>query len=118
MDYSRFNYVAQPEDNIEPADLIPKIGPYDKWATMWGYKPIPERAHAGRREADARRVGARAGQDAVATLLDGAGAAAPIRANKTEAVGDADAVQATTLGPEEPAACRRHAAVCDDDAAR
>ena len=22
-------------------DLIPRIGPYDKWATMWGYKPIP-----------------------------------------------------------------------------
>src|SRR5260370_37482386 len=41
MDYSRFNYVAQPEDKIDPDDLIPKIGPYDKWATMWGYKPIP-----------------------------------------------------------------------------
>ena len=41
MDYSRFNYVAQPEDNIDVADLIPRIGPYDKWATMWGYKPIP-----------------------------------------------------------------------------
>ena len=27
MDYSRFNYVAQPEDKIAPADLIPKIGP-------------------------------------------------------------------------------------------
>ena len=41
MDYSRFNYVAQPEDKIPVEDLIPKIGPYDKWATMWGYKPIP-----------------------------------------------------------------------------
>jgi len=41
MDYSRFNYVAQPEDNIPVEDLVPKIGPYDKWATMWGYKPIP-----------------------------------------------------------------------------
>jgi hypothetical protein len=41
MDYSRFNYVAQPEDKIAPIDLIPKIGPYDKWATMWGYAPIP-----------------------------------------------------------------------------
>lgn len=34
MDYSRFNYVAQPEDKIDSIDLIPKIGPYDKWATM------------------------------------------------------------------------------------
>ena len=41
MDYSRFNYVAQPEDKIDPKLLIPGIGPYDKFATMWGYKPIP-----------------------------------------------------------------------------
>ena len=36
MDYSRFNYVAQPEDKLDLADLVPGIGPYDKWATMWG----------------------------------------------------------------------------------
>jgi hypothetical protein len=41
MDYSRFNYVAQPEDGINPDDLIPRIGPYDVWATKWGYSPIP-----------------------------------------------------------------------------
>ncbi len=41
MDYSRFNYVAQPEDNIALEDIIPRIGPYDKYAIMWGYKPIP-----------------------------------------------------------------------------
>lgn len=39
MDYGRFNYVAQPGDN---ARLIPMIGPYDKFAVEWGYKPIPE----------------------------------------------------------------------------
>src|SRR5260370_38102278 len=42
MDYSRFNYVVQPEDKIEPADLVPRIGAYDIWATMWGYQPIPD----------------------------------------------------------------------------
>lgn len=41
MDYSRFNYVAQPEDNIAIADIVPGIGPYDKFAIMWGYAPIP-----------------------------------------------------------------------------
>ena len=41
MDYSRFNYVAQPEDNIALEDLVPRIGPYDKYAIMWGYAPIP-----------------------------------------------------------------------------
>jgi hypothetical protein len=38
MDYARFNYVAQPEDNISEAGLFPRIGPYDKWAIQWGYK--------------------------------------------------------------------------------
>ena len=69
MDYSRFNYVAQPEDRIDAEDLIPKIGPYDKWATMWGYKPIPGAKSRRRREEDARRVGARAGHEAVPALL-------------------------------------------------
>jgi hypothetical protein len=41
MDYSRFNYVAQPEDRIPVSDLLPKVGPYDRYAIMWGYKPIP-----------------------------------------------------------------------------
>ncbi|PWT71144.1 MAG: zinc-dependent metalloprotease [Bacteroidetes bacterium] len=40
MDYARFNYVAQPEDKIGPAGLYPRIGDYDKWAILWGYKPI------------------------------------------------------------------------------
>jgi hypothetical protein len=40
MDYARFNYVAQPEDNIGPAGLYPRIGIYDLWAIMWGYRPI------------------------------------------------------------------------------
>lgn len=35
MDYGRFNYVAQPGDG---AELIPKIGPYDKFAVEWGYR--------------------------------------------------------------------------------
>lgn len=39
MDYARFNYVAQPEDNIGRAGLFPRIGVYDKWAIQWGYKP-------------------------------------------------------------------------------
>ncbi len=41
MDYARFNYVAQPEDNISPKGLYPRIGDYDKWAILWGYKGIP-----------------------------------------------------------------------------
>jgi len=42
MDYARFNYVAQPEDNIPVEDLMPRIGDYDKWAIQWGYSKFPE----------------------------------------------------------------------------
>ncbi len=35
MDYARFNYVAQPGDG---AALLPGVGPYDKFATEWGYR--------------------------------------------------------------------------------
>lgn len=37
MDYARFNYVAQPEDNINEKGLFPRIGDYDEWAIRWGY---------------------------------------------------------------------------------
>jgi hypothetical protein len=37
MDYARFNYVAQPEDNISKEGLYPRIGDYDEWAIRWGY---------------------------------------------------------------------------------
>src|SRR6185436_11429468 len=87
----------QPEDGIAPADLIPKIGPYDKWATMWGYKPIP-----GARTPDDERAmldsWARQ-QDQTAWLrFSTAQAGTSDPNNQTEAVGDADAVKATTLG--------------------
>jgi hypothetical protein len=38
MDYARFNYVAQPEDNITDKGLYPRIGDYDRWAIEWGYR--------------------------------------------------------------------------------
>lgn len=38
MDYARFNYVAQPQD--KGVSLMPDIGPYDKYAIAWGYRPI------------------------------------------------------------------------------
>ncbi|WP_396164743.1 zinc-dependent metalloprotease [Flavobacterium sp.] len=42
MDYARFNYVAQPEDNVK--DLFPRIGDYDKWAIKWGYSYFKDAA--------------------------------------------------------------------------
>ncbi|SFU10682.1 protein of unknown function [Algoriphagus locisalis] len=42
MDYARFNYIAQPGD--EGVSLMPNVGPYDKYAVAWGYRPIPDAA--------------------------------------------------------------------------
>ena len=42
MDYARFNYVAQPEDNISSKGIYPRVGEYDKWSIEWGYRLIPE----------------------------------------------------------------------------
>lgn len=40
MDYARFNYVAQPGDNIGKSGIYPRIGDYDLWSIEWGYKPV------------------------------------------------------------------------------
>lgn len=42
MDYARFNYVAQPEDNITEKGIFPRIGIYDEWSIEWGYRYLPE----------------------------------------------------------------------------
>jgi hypothetical protein len=97
MDYSRFNYVVQPEDKVDPADLFPKIGQYDKWATMWGYKPIPE-AKSADEEKKTLDLWARE-QDAKPYLrFSTAGSRGADPGELTEAVGDEDAVASTTLG--------------------
>lgn len=40
MDYARFNYVAQPGDNVKV--MSPNIGPYDLMAIEWGYRWYPD----------------------------------------------------------------------------
>jgi hypothetical protein len=97
MDYSRFNYVAQPEDGIAAEDLIPKIGPYDKWATMWGYKPIPN-ASTPDDELPTLDEWARAQDETPWYRFSTAQAAGSDPQSMTEAVGDIDAIEATTLG--------------------
>ncbi|MHB1095484.1 MAG: zinc-dependent metalloprotease [Gemmatimonadaceae bacterium] len=97
MDYSRFNYVAQPEDGIALGDLIPKQGPYDVYMTHWGYAPIPS-ARTPDDERATLDAWARE-QDKTPWLrfstTDDFGADP---GNNTEAVGDYDAVKSTALG--------------------
>jgi hypothetical protein len=95
MDYSRFNYVAQPEDNIAIADIIPHIGPYDIFAIKWGYTPI-----SGVRNPDQERPTldqwARV-QDSIPWLRfaeNNEGGYGTL----SEAVGDADPVKSTRYG--------------------
>ncbi|HSR67554.1 MAG TPA: zinc-dependent metalloprotease [Acidobacteriota bacterium] len=97
MDYSRFNYVAQPEDGIPIEDLIPKIGPYDKWAVMWGYKPIPG-ASTPDEEKAVLDEWARAQDDKPWLRFSTDGSQGSDPGELTEAVGDADAVAASELG--------------------
>ena len=109
MDYSRFNYVAQPEDNIDVADLVPGIGPYDKWATMWGYKPIPG-ARTPDEEKKTLDEWARQQDTTPYLRFSTAGSAGTDPGELTEAVGDEDAVASTTLGLKNLQARRGDAA--------
>jgi hypothetical protein len=98
MDYSRYNYVAQPEDNIALEHLVPRVGPYDKFAVMWGYKPIAS-ARTPDQEKATLNQWARV-QDSVPWLRFGGdeGIGGPDPGEANEAVGDQDAVRATSLG--------------------
>jgi hypothetical protein len=114
MDYSRFNYVAQPEDKIPAQYLIPHIGPYDIWATKWGYAPITPamsvvQASASKKtgaELIAAAEAERSTLDSWAREQDGkpwlrfstSGAFGSDPGDETEAVGDMDPVRATDLG--------------------
>jgi len=97
MDYSRFNYVAQPEDNIPVNKLLPDIGPWDKYTTHWGYAPIPGAKTPDEEWATLDRWSRE--QDATPwyrfNMSDSRGADP---GDQTEAVGDADPVKATGWG--------------------
>ncbi|HTA44599.1 MAG TPA: zinc-dependent metalloprotease [Bryobacteraceae bacterium] len=97
MDYSRFNYVAQPEDGIPVEDLVPRIGPYDTFAIKWGYSPI---ADAKTSEAEKPKLNEWARvQDKTPWLrFSTAGAAGSDFGELTEAVGDADAIKSSAMG--------------------
>src|SRR5207237_4775855 len=97
MDYSRFNYVAQPEDGIDVADLVPRIGPYDEYAVMWGYKPVPA-AKTPDEERQTLDGWARRQDETPWLRFSTRKAMGSDPGEQTEAVGDADAVAATTLG--------------------
>ena len=96
-DYSRFNYVAQPEDGIAPEDLVPRIGPYDRWAIRWGYATVPG-AKTPEEEKSTLDGWAREQEKTpwFRWVTENGGEADP--ADRMESVGDADPIGSTTLG--------------------
>ena len=42
MTYARCNYVAQPEDAVDPEYLLPRVGPSDHHQIKWGYIQFPQ----------------------------------------------------------------------------
>ena len=97
MDYARFNYVAQPEDGLDPKDLIPKIGPYDIFCIKWGYMPIPA-AKTPDQEKPTLNEWCKVQETTPWLRFSTAGTRGTDPGEETEAVGDIDAVKATTLG--------------------
>ncbi|HEX8454958.1 MAG TPA: zinc-dependent metalloprotease [Longimicrobium sp.] len=96
MDYSRFNYVAQPEDNIPLEHIIPRVGPYDKYAIMWGYKPIPGATTSEQERPTLERWSRM--QDTIPWYRFSANNEFGGYGTLNEAVGDADPIQSTGLG--------------------
>ena len=95
MDYSRMNYVAQPEDHIALSDIMPRVGPWDKYTIMWGYKEIPVESPDDERatlEQWARM------QDTIPWYRFSGNNAFGQYGTLNEAVGDADPVKSTRLG--------------------
>ena len=95
MDYSRMNYVAQPEDKIPLGDITPRVGPWDKYTIMWGYKEIP--AETAEDERATLEQWARM-QDTVPWYRFSGNNAFGQYGTLNEAVGDADPVRSTRLG--------------------
>jgi len=95
MDYTRFNYVAQPGDD---ALRIRIIGPADRFSIMWGYRPI---IGAETPEAEVPTLNRWADSTAVDRYI--AFSADPENSrNLTEDLGD-DPVRATIFGLENVA---------------
>ncbi|MEM1407132.1 MAG: zinc-dependent metalloprotease [Bacteroidota bacterium] len=92
MDYTRYNYVAQPGDG--DVRWIRMLGPYDSYAINWGYRWIPEANSAEDEEPTLNAwINEKAGDPVY--LFGGSNRFDP--SSQTESVGD-DPVKASTYG--------------------
>ena len=94
MDYARFNYIAQPGDGVK--NLGAKIGEYDVWSIIYGYKPIPDASTSeGERLILNQWIKEKAGDPVYRFGAQQWRVVDP--SSQTEDLGD-DAVKASTLG--------------------
>ena len=42
MNYTRYSFIPQPKDSIDPSLLIPKLGPTDIYSIKWAYTPLDD----------------------------------------------------------------------------
>jgi hypothetical protein len=96
MDYSRMNYVAQPEDKVALEDILPRVGPWDKYTISWGYREIPTAKTSADEKATLEQWTRM--QDTVPWYRFSAGNAFGGFGTQSEAVGDADPVKSTGFG--------------------
>jgi hypothetical protein len=97
MDYARFNYVAQPGDG---AVLIPRIGPYDRFAIEWGYKQFPGIKDPQDEKPFLNKIAARQLTDPLLRFGSGRGIGPEGGSDHTAQTEDlgSDAIEATRLG--------------------
>lgn len=93
MDYARYNYIAQPGDNV---DVFPKVGPYDEYATRWGYRAIIG-ARTSDAETDTLRAWAKAAEGNKMLRFGAQQWVTVDPTSQMEDLGD-DAIKATTYG--------------------
>lgn len=92
MDYTRYNYVAQPGDG--DVRWVRMLGPYDSYAINWGYRVIPEAKSAqAEKETLNAWINEKAGDPVY--LFGGRNSFDP--SSQTESVGD-DPIKASTYG--------------------
>ncbi|TXE13261.1 zinc-dependent metalloprotease [Algoriphagus aquimarinus] len=92
MDYTRYNYVAQPGD--EGVRWVRMLGPYDNYAINWGYRYIPN-ANSPEAEKPTLNSWIREKAGDPVYLFGGGNSYDP--SAQTESVGD-DAIKASTYG--------------------
>ena len=92
MDYTRYNYVAQPGD--EGVRFVRMLGPYDLYAINWGYRYLADATSADAERPTLRKWITEKEGDPV-YLFGGRSSSDP--SSQTESVGD-DPVRASTYG--------------------